>query len=101
MVRRALAAMATTALLLAALAGQALAHPPEPHLHCLTTPNEDAHSIARGVTFMAPHDTAFHNLHGKVHLGPFNPVTGTHPLGPLDVDFGPADFTCPPTADPA
>ena len=94
MVRRTLVALATTALLLGALAGQALAV--DKHLHCLTTPNDKVHSIARGVTFMAPHDTAFHNLHGHVHFGPFHPATGTNPVGPLSADFGPTDFTCPP-----
>jgi hypothetical protein len=77
MVRRTLAAMATTAVLLAALAGQALAHPPATHLHCLNTPNGGVHSIARGVTFMAPHDIAFHNFHGLVHVDVFN---AGHPL---------------------
>lgn len=94
MVRRTLAALATTAVLLAALAGQALAVPP--HLHCLTTPNGNVHSIARGVTLYADHDTAFHNLHGNVHQGAF----ADHPLGPLAADFleiGQTVYTCPPT----
>lgn len=94
MIRKTLVAMATTALLLAALAGQALAV--DQHLHCLTTPSGKVHSIARGVTLMAPHDTAFHNLHGSVHLGPFHPVTGSNPLAPLAPDFS-APFTCPPS----
>lgn len=91
MVRRTLVAMAATALLLAALAGQALAHPPGPgqHLHCLFTPNGEVHSIARGVTLMAPHEPAFHNLHANVHQGAF---VG-HPLA-LGADTT-APFACP------
>ena len=96
MVRKTLAALATTTLLLAALAGQALAHPPDPHLHCLTTESGNTHSIARGVTLNANHETAFHNLHEKVHLKLFHPVTPQHPLGSLATDFT-APFTCPPS----
>lgn len=95
MVRKTLVAMAATALLLTAFAAQALAHPPPTHLHCLTTPG-GVHSIARGVTLHANHETAFHNLHSKVHQGAF----ADHPLGPLDADFLREDqtvFTCPPT----
>lgn len=90
MARRTLAAIGATALLLAAFAGQALAAPQ--HLHCLTTPTGDVHSIARGVTLHAPHDTAFHNLHGNVHLGAF----ADHPLGSLQADLT-APLTCPPS----
>lgn len=39
-----------------------------PHLHCLHTPG-GTHAIGAGVTANAPHDTAFHNFHGYVHLG--------------------------------
>ena len=92
MLRRTIAAIGATALLLAAFAGQALAHPPPTHLHCLTTPG-GVHSIARGVTLMASHETAFHNLHGNVHLGAFGPG---HPLGPLSADLT-EPFTCPPS----
>ena len=56
--------------LIAALAGQALAV--DPHLHCLTTPNGNEHSIARGVTFEAPHVPAFHAFHSGAHVGAFN-----------------------------
>ena len=94
MVRKTLAAMATTALLLAALAGQAFAHPPPTHLHCLTTPG-GTHSVARGVTLHANHQTAFHNFHAVVHLGPFNPTTGSNPH-PLTPDFT-EPYTCPPS----
>ncbi len=96
MLRRTIAAMGATALLLAALAGQALAHPPPTHLHCLTTPNGDTHSIGRGVTLHANHETAFHNFHALVHLGPFHPITGANPLAPLSADLT-EPFTCPPS----
>ena len=88
MVRRTLVSMGATALLMAAFAGQALAHPPT-HVHCLTTPG-GTHSIARGVTLHAPHSPAFHNLHFIVHAQVF----ADHPLGPLVPDFGPT-FECP------
>jgi len=67
------------------------AHAVPQHLHCVTTPNGNTHSIAQGVTFMAPHDTAFHNLHDHVHLGAFanNPI-------PLAADLT-DPFTCPPS----
>lgn len=70
-------------------AGAARAFPQ--HLHCITTPNGTVHAIAGGVTFHAPHDTAFHNLHSNVHLGAFakNPI-------PLAADTT-APFTCPPS----
>ena len=90
MVRRTFIAAAVTALLLAALGGQVVAVPV--HLHCLTTPTGEVHSLGRGVTLMAPHDTAFHNLHGQVHLGAFV----DHPLGTLSADFT-APYTCPPS----
>lgn len=60
------------------------------HLHCITTPNGNTHSIAQGVTLNAPHDTAFHNLHSNVHLGAF----ATNPI-PISADAS-APFTCPP-----
>jgi hypothetical protein len=46
------------------------------HLHCLTTPG-GTHSIARGVTLNAPHESAFHNLHENVHVDVF--VAGQNP----------------------
>ena len=96
MLRRTLTAAAATSLLLAGLAGQALAHPPATHLHCLTTPSGNTHGIARGVTLHANHDVAFHNFHSIVHLGPFHPVDGANPLPPLAPDFT-APYTCPPS----
>lgn len=69
-------------------AGRAQAVPQ--HLHCISTPSGNTHSIARGVTFMAPHDTAFHNLHGNVHLGAF--VTNPNQISADLV----APFSCPP-----
>ncbi len=90
MVRRSLIALAFVAGLLAVLGGQAVAVPV--HLHCVTTPTGDVHSLGRGVTLNAPHDSAFHNLHGNVHLGAF----AEHPLGTLSADFS-APYTCPPT----
>lgn len=90
MVRRTIAALAVTIGLLAALGGQTVAVPT--HLHCVTKPNGDVHSLGRGVTLNAPHDSAFHNLHGQVHLGAF----ASHPLGTLSADFT-APYACPPS----
>jgi len=61
------------------------------HLHCVTTPNGNTHSIARGVTFMAPNDPALENFHQHVHLGAFvkNPIQ-------LAADLT-DPFTCPPS----
>ena len=55
--------------LVSALAGQALAVPL--HLHCMEDGSGKVHSIARGATFHAPHETAFHNVHSNVHVGAF------------------------------
>jgi hypothetical protein len=90
MVRRTIVALAVTGALLAAFGGQAVAVPV--HLHCLTTASGDVHSLGMGVTLNAPHDSAFHNLHGQVHLGAF----ASHPLGTLSADFT-APYTCPPS----
>ncbi len=90
MVRRTIVALAATAALLAAFGGQTVAVPV--HLHCMTTASGDVHSLGRGVTLNAPHDSAFHNLHGQVHLGAFV----QHPLGTLSADFT-APYTCPPS----
>lgn len=90
MVRRSIAALAVTIGLLVALGGQAVAVPT--HLHCMTTAAGDVHSLGRGVTLNAPHNSAFHNLHGQVHLGAF----ASHPLGTLSADFT-APYTCPPS----
>jgi hypothetical protein len=89
MARRLLTAIAATALLTAALAGQALAHPPT-HLHCMSLENGNTHSIARGVTLQAPHN-AFENLHFIVHS---TVLTASHPTGGVTPDFGPT-FVCP------
>lgn len=66
------------------------AHAAPQHLHCITNASGNTHSIARGVTFMAPHDTAFHNLHGNVHLGAF-----TKNPNQISADSA-APFNCPP-----
>lgn len=70
-----------------ALAGPALAVPQ--HLHCLALANGDVVPVAGGVTSHAPHDTAFHNFHGKVHTG----VPGSGPLT-ITADATPP-FICP------
>lgn len=58
--------------------GASLGHPPGTHLHCVTTPNGKIHAIAGGVTMHSHHDTAFHNFHSKVHIGPGAPlISGT------------------------
>jgi hypothetical protein len=86
---RAFVALSLAAALTAALAGQTLAV--DPHLHCLTTPSGNEHSIARGVTFHAPHVPAFHSFHGHAHLGGFD---SDHPLFPLRPIFFPASAEC-------
>lgn len=68
LVRRAAVLAALLGLMLVPV-GQAQAVPT--HLHCMTNASGKTHSLARGVTHMAPHDTAFHNLHGNVHVGAF------------------------------
>ena len=49
-------------------AAAAPGHPPAPHRHCLSTPQGYV-EIAPGVVEHAPHDPAFHNVHGNVHVG--------------------------------
>ena len=49
----------------------------DPHRHCLLTPNGYV-EVARGVVNQAPHNTAFHNFHGHVHVGA--PPTTIAPL---------------------
>lgn len=61
------------------------------HLHCITTPNGETHAIAGGVTNHAPHDPAFHNFHGHVHMGAF----ATNPI-PIEADLT-EPYTCPPS----
>lgn len=90
--RRTLLALVGAVAMLMVLAGSALADPPPTHLHCLTTPNGDVHAIAGGVTRMANHATAFHNVHVRVHAGAF---VG-HPLGGLQGDTT-APYACPPS----
>lgn len=86
MVRRTVVAMAATAALVAALAGQVVAAPL--HIHCLETPTGKVHPIARGVTFQGGHDVpAFHNFHGNVHQGAFN-------MNPLQLE-GFTSLVCP------
>lgn len=58
-------------------AASAPGHPPAPHRHCLLTPQGYV-EIAPGVVDHAPHATAFHNVHGHVHVG-----AGV--LGPLEI----------------
>lgn len=79
---------ACVALLLAFTAGPTLAVPL--HLHCLESASGKVHSIGRGVTAHAPHDTAFHNLHFNVHVAVF--INGNNPLDFTAV--GPTG-TCP------
>ena len=59
------------------------------HLHCVTTPNGNVHSIAQGVTLHAPHEPAFESFHSNVHLGPGAPFITSFDLTP--------PFTCPPS----
>jgi hypothetical protein len=66
----------------------ALGHPPQNHLHCVVTPNGKFHSVARGVTFTAQHDPAFHNFHANVHIGP-----GLKHF--YDAVFNPTSLACP------
>lgn len=52
------------------------------HLHCLTN-GSGTHSIGRGVTANAPHDTAFHNLHFNVHVDVFMAGKNPHTLAAI------------------
>jgi hypothetical protein len=53
------------------------------HVHMLTTPNDETHAIAGGVTFHAPCQ-AFLNFHEIVHTTVFGiSTTQKNPLGPL------------------
>ena len=65
LIRSALVAAAATGLLFAS-GGTAMAVPT--HQHCMLTPSGYV-PIGAGVTGNDQHDTAFHNLHFKVHLG--------------------------------
>ena len=72
-------AVLVPAILLGAI-GQVPASAVPTHLHCMENASGKTHAIAQGVTLNAPHDTAFHNLHGNVHTGAFagqNPQTIT------------------------
>jgi hypothetical protein len=89
MKRRALLPIVAAVGLVTALAAPALAVPQ--HLHCLTLANGDVIALGGGVTFHAPHDTAFHNFHINVHTG----VPGSGPLT-ITADLT-APFTCPPS----
>jgi hypothetical protein len=82
------------------LAGPALASeaPVTRHLHTLTTPNGDTHTIAYGLTFHAP-CVAFLNFHEIVHETVFGtPATGAlkNPNGPLVPVPEPQLGTCTP-----
>ena len=60
--------VAAAAVAVGITAGAAPGHPPGPHRHCLLTPQGYV-EIAPGVVQDAPHDPAFHNVHGHVHVG--------------------------------
>jgi hypothetical protein len=75
---------------LLAVLGAAPASAVPPHLHCVENASGNTHSIARGVTLHAPHESAFHNFHGNVHLGAF---AGNNP-NVISADLT-APFTCP------
>ena len=62
------------------------------HLHCLNLDNGQSVAIGSGVTNNAPHDTAFHNLHGNVHVG----APATQGGLTFTADFT-APYTCPPS----
>jgi hypothetical protein len=89
MKKRAFLPMVAAIGLATALAAPALAVPP--HLHCLTLANGNVIPLAGGVTSHAPHDTAFHNFHIKVHTG----VPGSGRVT-ITADTE-APFTCPPS----
>jgi hypothetical protein len=57
------------------------------HVHNLTTPSGETHSIGQGVSLQAP-CTAFLNLHNNVHLDVF--AAGKNP-NPLAVTFIPGE----------
>ena len=62
------------------------------HLHCLNLDNGKSVAIGFGVTTQAPHDTAFHNLHGNVHVG----APATQGGLTFTADFT-APYSCPPS----
>lgn len=66
--RRFLVVLITAAVAVGIAAATAPGHPPAPHRHCLLTPQGYV-EIAPGVVEHAPHDPAFHNVHGHVHVG--------------------------------
>lgn len=90
---RAVLAFGLAITLVVALAGQALAI--DPHLHCLTTKSGNEHSIARGVTFNAPHipgdGRGFHAFHSHAHVIGFD---ADHPLFPITAMFFPTSPEC-------
>jgi hypothetical protein len=72
-----------------ALVGVSPAAGVDTHLHCVKTPSGKIHSVARGVTLNAPHESAFHNFHGGPHSGPgLNHFSGADFTQP---------YTCPPS----
>jgi hypothetical protein len=71
--KRTASILAAAATIAAVSATPAVAVPT--HLHCMTNASGNTHSIARGITLQAPHDT-LHNFHENVHTGAF---AGTNP----------------------
>ena len=66
--RKLFATLAAATVVVGVTAASAPGHPPAPHRHCLLTPTGFV-EIAPGVVEHAPHATAFHNVHGHVHVG--------------------------------
>ena len=87
--RRVSLVAAMSALLLGLTAAPVLAAIP-PHLHCLEAASGTVVSVGRGVTQHGPHDPAFENLHGNVHVGVF--MSGNNPL---DFAITAPTGTCP------
>jgi hypothetical protein len=75
--RKLLVTVAAATVAVGIAAATAPGHPPAEHRHCLLTPQGWV-EIAPGVVQDAPHDPAFHNVHGHVHVG-----VGV--LGPLEI----------------
>jgi hypothetical protein len=66
------------------------------HLHCIETPNDKVHSVARGATFHASH-TGFSQFHNNVHFGAFSSPgwQAQHDLAVVFPSGTPPTATCP------
>jgi hypothetical protein len=70
--RRLLTTVAAAAMAVGFTAASAPGHPPGPHRHCLLTPQGWVEIAPGVVEHPKVHETAFHNVHGHVHVGAGN-----------------------------